>query len=98
MGSPELAQLSAAADVVDVYKRQVVVEFRIAGLNPWLCLLLLVPIANIVIAIMLAFKLGERFGKGGAWSFFLLVLFPIVGYLILGFGKDAYRPPVLGGR
>ena len=47
---------------------------------------------------MLAFKLGERFGKGGAWSFFLLVLFPIVGYLILGFGKDAYRPPVLGGR
>jgi len=78
------------ASIIPFYN--VYTEFKIAGMNPWLFLLLFIPIVNIVIAIMMAIKLGERFGKGGAWSFFLLVIFPIIGYLILGFGKDAYIP------
>jgi hypothetical protein len=77
------------AAIVPFYN--VYTEFKIAGMNPWMFLLMFIPVVNIVIGIMMAIKLGERFGKGGAWSFFLLVLIPI-GYLILGFGKDPYLP------
>jgi len=68
--------------------------FKIAGLNPWLFLLLLIPFVNIVIAIWVALKLGAAFGKSGVWSFFLLVVFSLIGWLILGFGSDVYRKPV----
>lgn len=63
---------------------------KIAGYSAWLGLLYFVPIANLVLAIIVAIKVGERFGKGGAFSFFLLFLFPFIGYLILGFGDASY--------
>jgi hypothetical protein len=63
---------------------------KIAGMSGWFALLYLVPIANLILAIIVAFKLGERFGKGGVFSFFLLFLFPYIGYLILGFGEARY--------
>ncbi|PRB13718.1 DUF5684 domain-containing protein [Microbacterium sp. MYb62] len=63
---------------------------KIAGMSGWLALLYLVPIANVILAIIVAFKLGERFNKGGAFSFFLLFVFPYIGYLILGFGDARY--------
>jgi hypothetical protein len=68
--------------------------FKIAGLNPWLFLLLLIPFVNIVVGIWVALKLGAAFGKGGVWSFFLLVVFSVIGWLILGFGNASYRKPV----
>ena len=68
--------------------------FKIAGLNPWLFLLLLIPFVNIVVGIWVALKLGATFGKSGVWSFFLLVVFSLIGWLILGFGSDSYRKPV----
>ncbi|WP_311258909.1 DUF5684 domain-containing protein [Microbacterium sp. WCS2018Hpa-9] len=64
---------------------------KIAGMSGWLALLYLVPIVNFVFGIIVAFKLGERFGKGGVFSFFLLFVFPYIGYLILGFGDSRYR-------
>ncbi|PQZ53674.1 MULTISPECIES: DUF5684 domain-containing protein [unclassified Microbacterium] len=63
---------------------------KIAGMSGWFALLYLVPIVNLVLAIIVAFKLGARFGKGGVFSFFLLLLFPYIGYLILGFGDARY--------
>ena len=68
------------------------VLFRIAGLNPWLFLLLLIPFVNIVVWIIVSWKLGENFGKGPAWTIFLLIIFSTIGYLILGFGSAQYRP------
>ena len=69
--------------------------FKIAGLNPWLFLLLLIPVVNIVMLIIWALKLGATFGKSGVWSFFLLVVFSVIGYLILGFGSATYRKPAV---
>ncbi|MBP2436590.1 DUF5684 domain-containing protein [Microbacterium amylolyticum] len=66
---------------------------KVSGLKIWWGLLYLVPIVNIVFAIIVALKVGERFGKGGAFSFFLLFLFQFIGYLILGFGDARYRQP-----
>jgi len=63
---------------------------KIAGMSGWFALLYLIPIANLVLAIIVAFKLGARFGKGGVFSFFLLFIFPYIGYLILGFGDSRY--------
>ena len=63
---------------------------KIAGLSGWFALLYLIPVANVILAIIVAFKLGARFGKGGVFSFFLLFLFPYIGYLILGFGDSRY--------
>ncbi|MCS4275427.1 membrane-bound ClpP family serine protease [Mycetocola sp. BIGb0189] len=68
----------------------VIITLRIVGRSGWLVLLYLIPIVNIVMAIIVAFDLGRKFGKGGAFSFFLLFLFPFIGYLILGFGQARY--------
>ncbi|UOQ58701.1 DUF5684 domain-containing protein [Leucobacter allii] len=64
---------------------------KVAGYSAWMTLWYLVPIANIVFSIFVALRLGGRFGKGGAFSFFLLWLFSVIGYLILGFGGARYR-------
>jgi hypothetical protein len=78
------------AAIVPFYNR--FVEFKIAGFNGWMFLVLLVPVVNVVMAIILAIKLGERFGKSAAWSFFLLFLLAPIGYSILGFGQASYLP------
>lgn len=69
------------------------VEFRMAGYNPWLFLLLLVPVVNIVLALLVSYKIGETFGKGPVFNIVWMVLFPVVGWLILGFGDAQYRRP-----
>jgi len=47
-----------------------------------------------VFSIIVAIKVGATFGKGGAWSFFLLWLVAFIGYLILGLGDAKYTKPV----
>lgn len=69
----------------------VVFLVKIAGMSGWFALLYLIPIVGFVFGIIVAVKLGERFGKGGLFSFFLLFVFPYIGYLILGFGDARYR-------
>jgi hypothetical protein len=76
------------ASIVPFYNTYV--EFRIAGYNPWLFLLLLIPIVNIVMLILVQVRTGTAFGKNVIWSIFLMVLFPTIGLLILGFGNASY--------
>ncbi|MDQ4215654.1 DUF5684 domain-containing protein [Microbacterium capsulatum] len=64
---------------------------KIAGMSGWFALLYLIPIVNVIFNIVVAIRLGRNFGKGGAFSFFLLWLFSIIGYFILGFGSAQYR-------
>jgi hypothetical protein len=72
----------------------IVILVKIAGYSGWTALLYLIPIVNIVFSIIVAIKVGATFGKGAAWSFFLLWLFAFVGYLILGLGDAKYAKPV----
>ncbi len=69
------------------------IAFKVAGLNPWMFLLMFIPFVIIVVALWVSIKIGERFGQSVVWSIVLLVLFPFIGFLILGFGKDPYLPP-----
>ncbi|MDD6491220.1 MAG: DUF5684 domain-containing protein [Firmicutes bacterium] len=66
--------------------------FDLAWGNGWLFLLSLVPCVNIVVMIMLYFKLAKAFGKGTAFGFGLLFLNTIF-VLILGFGNAEYVGP-----
>lgn len=63
---------------------------KIAGMSGWFALLYLIPIVGFIFGIIVAVKVGERFGKGAVFSFFLLFVFPYIGYLILGFGGARY--------
>ena len=69
----------------------VVFLVKIAGMSGWLALLYLIPIVGFIFGIVVAIKLGERFGKGGLFSFFLLFVLQYIGYLIIGFGSSRYR-------
>jgi hypothetical protein len=63
---------------------------KIAGFSYWMGLLYLIPIVNLILHIFVALRVGKAFGKGAAFSIFLLWLFSFIGYLILGFGSDTY--------
>lgn len=47
------------------------------------------PIILLVFEIMAAISLSKKFGKSGGFAA-LLILVPVVGYCILGFGDDTY--------
>lgn len=64
-------------------------QFEIAGMNGWMFLLLLVPIVNIVIAIMLYVNLAKAFGKSTGFAIGLIFL-NFIFTLILGFGSAEY--------
>jgi hypothetical protein len=66
------------------------VVVKIAGFSAWMGLLYLIPIVNIVFAIIVALRVGKGFGKGAVFSIFLLWLFHAIGFLILGFGSSQY--------
>lgn len=80
------------AAIVPIYNTYVMT--KIAGYNPVLFLLFLVPLVNIVFGIMVMLGIGRAFGKSTGWSILLLVFFNVIGMLILGFGNDQYRRPV----
>lgn len=65
------------------------VLFKIAMGNGWLFLLMFVPVANIVMEIIVLFKLAKAYGQGVGFGFGLLFLSPIF-LLILAFGSAEY--------
>lgn len=79
------------ASIIPFYNTYVMT--KIAGYNPVLFLLFLVPLVNIVFAIMVMLGIGRAFGKSTGWSIVMLVIFNAIGMLILGFGQDRYRNP-----
>ncbi|MBD5456119.1 MAG: hypothetical protein HDR23_06560 [Lachnospiraceae bacterium] len=66
--------------------------YDIAWGNGWLFLLTFVPCVNIVVYIMMLFKLAKAFGQSTAFGFGLLFLNAIF-MLILGFGSAEYEGP-----
>ncbi|WP_141886100.1 DUF5684 domain-containing protein [Leucobacter komagatae] len=70
----------------------VILIVKIAGYSAWMSLLYLIPIVGFIFAIFVALRLGANFGKGAGFSVFLLWLFPVFGYFILGLGDARYQP------
>jgi len=66
------------------------VMLKIAGKPMWWFFLLLIPLVNIVIAILAAIGLANKFGKGGGFAVGLIFL-PFIFYPILAFGDAEYQ-------
>ena len=57
----------------------------------WIILIVIVPFANIVCAIIVIFDLAKSFGKSVGYGFGLLFL-PLIFYPMLGFSDAVYTP------
>jgi hypothetical protein len=68
------------------------VLLKIIGREWWWILLFLIPIVNLVIAIIVALDLAKSFGKGTGFGIGLVFLGPIFA-CILGFGSATYQGP-----
>ena len=66
------------------------VLFKITWGSGWKFLLLLIPFANIVIAIITMVKLAKAFGKSGGFAVGLIFL-SIIFYCILAFDQSQYQ-------
>jgi hypothetical protein len=76
------------ACLVPIYNTCVLL--KIAGKPMWWFFLLLIPLVNIVIAILAAIGLANKFGKGGGFAVGLIFL-PFIFYPILAFGAAEYQ-------
>jgi hypothetical protein len=79
------------AAIIPFYNIWILLET--VGRPGWWLLLYFIPFVNIVIAIIVALDLAKVFGKDGAYGFFLLFLFPFIGYPMLAFGSAKYVRP-----
>jgi hypothetical protein len=77
------------AAIVPIYNLVVLCE--IAGKPAWWVILMLIPLVNIVIAIIVVLGVAKNFGKGAGFGFGLLLLAPIF-YPMLAWGDARYQP------
>ena len=66
-----------------------IILMKISGYSPWLILLFLVPIANVIMIILMYSGIAKAYGKGLGTTLGLL-FFNTIFILILGFGTSKY--------
>jgi hypothetical protein len=66
---------------------------KIAGRPGWWLILFFVPLANVIVAIILAIDVAKAFGQSPVFGIVFLFLLSGIGYLILGFGNARYIGP-----
>jgi hypothetical protein len=78
------------AAIVPIYN--IIVLLEIVGKPIWWIVLMLIPCANIVVAILLAINLAKSFGKETGFAIGMIIL-PFIFYPMLAFGDASYRGP-----
>ena len=76
------------AAIIPIYNIYTLV--KVGGKSGWYVLGFLVPILNLVLSILLALGVAEKFGKSGTFGVVGLWLFSFIGYIILAFGGAQY--------
>ncbi|MGO9232447.1 MAG: DUF5684 domain-containing protein [Bryobacteraceae bacterium] len=66
---------------------------KIAGKPGWWLVLWLIPLVNIVIAIIVSIAVAKAFEKSALFGVIMLCVLGGIGYLILGFGDARYVGP-----
>jgi len=79
------------AAIVPIYN--MIVAFRVAGMDPMWILVMFIPCFSIIPAVMLSIKTAEKFGKDAGFGVAMFFV-PFICYPILGFGSAEYE----GGR
>ena len=72
----------------------VYIMLKVAGRPGWWLLLFLIPLVNIVVALIVSTDIAKAFGQGAAFGIILIFLLGGLGYVILGFGNYRYLGPV----
>ena len=75
------------AAIVPIYN--IVVLLEIVRKPIWWIILMLIPIANIIVAIIIYIELARVFGRGAGFGLGLVFL-SFIFFPILGFGDDQY--------
>ena len=76
------------AAIIPIYN--VYILLKIAGRPGWWLLLCLVPLVNVIIAILVAIDVAKAFGKSAGFGVGLALL-GFIFYPILGFGDATYQ-------
>lgn len=76
------------ASLIPIYNAYVFLQ--IAGKPGWWLLLMLIPVVNLIVAILALVGLANNFGKGGGFVVGLIFL-PFIFYPILAFGDAQYQ-------
>jgi len=63
---------------------------QIAGKPAWWIILMLIPLVNIVVAVILTIGIAVNFGKGAGFGIGMF-FFPFIFYPVLGFGDATYK-------
>jgi len=83
------------AAIIPIYNTYILI--KMAGRPWWWLLLFLIPLVNIVIAILVVVDVARYFGKGGGFAVGMIFL-PIIFYPILAFGSATYQGPAQPSR
>ena len=67
-----------------------VVMLKIVGRPLWWVVLLIIPLVNLVVAVIVCIDLAKSFGHGAGYGVGLALL-PFVFFPMLGFGDDQYQ-------
>ncbi|TVQ98154.1 MAG: signal peptidase I [Deltaproteobacteria bacterium] len=76
------------AVLVPIYN--IIVLLEIAGRPIWWIVLFVIPVANLVAAVLISIDIARGFGKDTGYGIGLLLL-PFVFYPLLGFGDAQYQ-------
>jgi len=76
------------ASIIPIYN--LVVMLQIAQKPEWWIILMLIPLVNLIISIIVAVGIAEKFGKTSGFAIGMILL-PIIFYPILAFGDAQYQ-------
>ena len=79
------------AAIIPIYN--VYIMLKIIGRPAWWLILMLIPLVNIVVAVVVAIDMAKSFGQSAAFGVVMLFLLSGIGYLVLGFGSAKYVGP-----
>jgi hypothetical protein len=76
------------AAIVPIYN--LIVLLKIAGRPIWWIILFLIPLVNLIVAILVSLDIAKKFGQSTGFGIGLALL-PMIFYPVLGFGKATYK-------
>lgn len=59
----------------------------------WWLILYFIPFVNIIVHLVVALRLSKAFKRSDAFGIICLWLFPIIGFIVLGFSESKYTKP-----
>ncbi|CAG0958880.1 hypothetical protein METP3_00702 [Methanosarcinales archaeon] len=76
------------AAIIPIYN--IYILLKIACKPGWWLILYIIPLVNIIVAIIVTSNISKNFGKGTGFTIGLILL-PFIFYPILGFGDATYK-------